>query len=177
MKLSKIKNQNLNINLKKFLLPMLTETSKGTKYWEPPKKKPNTKDVKRYLSSKALQLHQFLDIAKSLDISFKHKKLLDVGSGNCLITKMLLKFTNLSQAIGTDPFDMDEHTLIPNSKKSDQMLLENFITKKNFILKFKNYKNYLAETAENFSFIPNDYKFKINKKKKNFYLRKLMQMI
>ncbi len=39
MKLSKIKNQNLNINLKKFLLPMLTETSKGTKYWEPPKKK------------------------------------------------------------------------------------------------------------------------------------------
>ena len=38
MKLFKLKNQNLEINLSKFLLPMLTKTSKGTKYWEPPKK-------------------------------------------------------------------------------------------------------------------------------------------
>ena len=88
MKLLKLKNQNLEINLSKFLLPMLTKTSKGTKYWEPPKKKPKSIDIKRYLSSKALQLHQFLEISKSLNISFKNKKLLDIGSGNCLITKM-----------------------------------------------------------------------------------------
>ena len=173
MKLFKLKNQNLEVNFKKYLLPMLTKTSKDTKYWEPPKKKPNDKDIKRYLSSKALQLHQFLDIAKSLNISFKNKKLLDIGSGNCLITKMLLKFTNLSQAIGTDPFDMDEHLLIPNSKKSDEIILEKFLLKKKKFLKFENYKSHLAETAENYSFAPSDYQLKKFKNKKNFRFKKL----
>ena len=173
MKLFNLKNQSLEVNFKKFLLPMLTKTSIGTKYWEPPQKKPNSNDIKRYLSSKALQLHQFLDISKSLNISFKNKKLLDIGSGNCLITKMLLKFTDLSEAIGADPFDMDEHLLIPNSKKSDEIILEKFLSKRNYFLKFKNYKSYLAETAENYSFIPSDYRLKKFKNQKKFNFKKL----
>lgn len=173
MKLFKLKNQNLEVNLNKFLLPMLTTTSKGTKYWEPPKKKTKTIDTKRYLSSKALQLHQFLDISKSLNISFKNKKLLDIGSGNCLITKMLLKLTDLSHAVGTDPFGMNEHELIPNSKIKDELLFKNFIIKKNKLLKFKNYKKFLAETAENYSFVPSDYKLKKFNNKKIFSFKKI----
>lgn len=173
MRSFKLRKERFDVSLSKFLFPMLTKTTKGTKYWEPPNQKPNIKDINRYLSSKALQLHQFLDISKSLNLDFKNKKLLDIGSGNCLITKMILKFTSLSNAIGTDPYGMNEHLLIPNSKKSDEVLLEKFLTQKNSILKFKNYQNFLAETAENYSFIPADYKLKKYKNKKNFSFKKI----
>ena len=51
-------NSKLEVNEKKFLLPMLTPTSKGTKYWEPSPK--GGKLTKRYFGRVLLQLKIFL---------------------------------------------------------------------------------------------------------------------
>ena len=56
---------------KKFLLPMLTPTSKNTNYYDPT---PPGKIKMSYIASKILQLHQFLYISKSLNLELKKKK-------------------------------------------------------------------------------------------------------
>ena len=52
----------LPVNEKKYLIPFLTGTSKGTKYYEPA---PINKIAKAYLADKLLQFHQFIDILSS----------------------------------------------------------------------------------------------------------------
>ena len=52
----------LPVNEKKYLIPFLTGTSKGTKYYEPA---PINKITKAYLADKLLQFHQFIDILSS----------------------------------------------------------------------------------------------------------------
>ena len=62
----KNKYSKIEVSEKKFLLPMLTPTSKGTRYWEPPPI--GGKITKRYFGRVLLQLHQILGLLYSLNI-------------------------------------------------------------------------------------------------------------
>ena len=61
----------LPVDEKKYLKPFLTSTNINTRYWESP---PENNMSDTYLTSKLMQIHQLLDMFKSLDIDFKNKK-------------------------------------------------------------------------------------------------------
>ena len=161
-------NSKLEISEKKFLLPMLTPTSKGTKYWEPSPE--GGKLTKRYFGRVLLQLHQILGLLYSLNIETKNKKFLDIGTGNALIPQLFLNYTDISSATGVDPYEENEHVSSWQPSKTSENLkqiisfINNNSDKKNFF--FKKYKK--IKNLENFSFIPSDIKLKINNNKKEF---------
>ena len=72
MKIKSIKNFSKKLipaYTKKFIIPMLTPTSKNTKYYDPtPPEK-----LKWVIRSRILQFHQFLSICNSLGISLNKK--------------------------------------------------------------------------------------------------------
>ena len=89
MKYFKLTNKSkIPVNFKRYLIPMLTSTTKGSRYWETPPKGPMTRS---YIGEKILQIHQFLSLMKELNVSL-NKKVLDVGAGNALISKLILEF-------------------------------------------------------------------------------------
>ena len=65
----------LPVDEKKYLKPFLTSTNINTRYWESP---PENNMSDTYLTSKLMQIHQLLDMFKSLDIDFKNKNFLDI---------------------------------------------------------------------------------------------------
>ncbi len=164
----KNKYSKLEVSEKKFLLPMLTPTSKGTRYWEPPPKE--GKITKRYFGRVLLQLHQILGLLYSLNIETKNKKFLDIGTGNALIPQLFLNYTDISTATGVDPYEENEHVSSwqPNKTSENLRQIIKFINKnsdkKNFY--FRKYKKFI--NLENFSLIPPDTKLKKNSSKKEF---------
>lgn len=89
-----------------YLLPFLNPTSPGTNYWDsPPPGAANDRQRGRIL----LQLHQFVDLTRRTGIETKGKKLLDIGTGNGMIPRLMLEFTDLGEAVGVDPFLDGEH--------------------------------------------------------------------
>ncbi len=89
-----------------FLLPYLNPTSPGTDYWDsPPPGAANERQRGRIL----LQLHQVVDLMRRAGIETKNKRLLDIGTGNGLIPRLMLEFTDLGSAVGIDPFLDGEH--------------------------------------------------------------------
>ena len=104
----------LPVSEKKYLLPFLTSTTKGTNYYETPYHIGISKD---YLADKLLQLHQFLDIIKSLGIKSNNKSFIDIGTGNGLMPKFLLMTSSFSKVLGTDKY-------APYEDKSSNIPLE-----------------------------------------------------
>ena len=160
----------LPVNEKKYLIPFLTGTSKGTKYYEPA---PINKIAKAYLADKLLQFHQFIDIFMSLNINLINKSFLDVGTGNGLIPKTLLVTNFMKKVLGTDLYSPYEHesASIPLENQVEKKFY-NFLKKsiKNGFISYKNYKKYLKSTAEGEVFQPQDISIKnINIKKINRY--------
>lgn len=145
----------LPVSEKKFLIPFLTNTSKGTNYFDPPPKKQASKI---YFSSKVLQFHQILDLFKSINVDMKKKSFLDVGTGNGLIPKALIATKSVRFAYGTDLYSPYEHgsANIPleNEKNTKNFfkILSKSILKRN--LKYESYKNNLRESAEREIFQP-----------------------
>ena len=89
-----------------FLLPYLNPTSPGTNYWDsPPPGIANERQRGRIL----LQLHQAIDLMRRANVETKNKRLLDIGTGNGMIPRLLLEFTDLGSAVGIDPFLDGEH--------------------------------------------------------------------
>ena len=56
-----------------------------------------------------LQLHQILGLLYSLNIKTKNKKILDIGTGNALIPQLFLNYSDISSAVGVDPYEKNEH--------------------------------------------------------------------
>ena len=96
----------LPIDNNKYLFQMLSPTSPGTNYWESPVS-PNLAD--RQVGRIILQCHQVLDIFDEIGFDLRGKSLLDIGTGNGLIPRLLLKLTELARATGIDPFLDGEH--------------------------------------------------------------------
>lgn len=154
---------------KKFILPMLTPTSKNSNYYDPT---PPGKIKMGYIASRILQFHQFLSISNSLGINLNKKKILDLGSGNGLVSKLLCRYSGAKEVIAADPFFVNENTSSKQQTMTEKEYsrIVRFIEKNNKKnLKFSSYKRYITETAENYSFIPADVIIKQNKRNKPIY--------
>ncbi len=91
-----------------FLLPYLTPTSPGTNYWEPPPPE-NTEALRREDGRVLLQLHQIIDILVRTGTDLKNKTLLDIGTGNGMIPRLILHYCDIKSAVGIDPYLDGEH--------------------------------------------------------------------
>ena len=174
MKYFKLTNKSkIPVNFKRYLIPMLTSTTKGSRYWETPPKGPMTRS---YIGGKILQIHQFLSLMKELNVSLNKKKVLDVGAGNALISKLILEFAPIKEIVATDPYERNTHISSWQPERNDENFLKIYkffkkiSTKK---LSFRNYKNILEETAESNTFIPQDIEIKKSKFKKRFTFHKI----
>jgi len=149
-------NISLPVSEKKYLLPFLTKSSKGTKYYDTPA---TLKVKKKYFAEKLLQFHQFVDIFNSIGVNLKNKNFLDVGTGNGIIPKALLLTNKVNTATGTDMYSPYEHgsAKIPiedrNFEKFTKYLKKSIIKNKLF---YKLYSNDIKETAEKNIFRPDD---------------------
>ncbi len=164
---------SLPVSEEKYLLPFLTLTTKGTKYYDTPK---NIKITKNYFAEKLLQFHQFIDIFNSVGINLKNKNFLDVGTGNGIIPKSLLLTNQVDGAVGTDMYSPFEHG---SAKIPDEGNFKKFIkylknaTKKNQ-LSYQLYSRDIKETAEKNIFRPEDIsieKFNLKKLKSYKFLK------
>lgn len=90
-----------------FLLPFLAPTSPGTQYWEPP---PPGGALDRQRGRILLQLHQLLDLLQRAGFDANGKTMLDIGTGNGMIPRLMLEFSGLASAVGVDPYLDGEHT-------------------------------------------------------------------
>lgn len=166
IKYLKISNIKLPINKKKYLLDILNPTSKGSKYYEP---KPESEISKIQVGRIILQCHQILSLFKSLNINLKNKRMLDIGTGNGLVPRILLKISDLKEAIGSDPYLDGEHK--SSWQKHDHQkaisLLNNILTQTKNKLNINVYKKNLK--FENFSFFPVPIKISRKSKKNKKY--------
>ena len=91
-----------------FLLPFLNPTSPGTRYWEPPPA--HDKEVVRRQDGRVmLQLHQLIDLVRRTGVDLAGKAMLDIGTGNGMIPRLMLQYTGLERAVGIDPYLDGEH--------------------------------------------------------------------
>ncbi len=104
-----------------FLLPFLSPTSPGTNYWDSPPPGPM---LDRQRGRVVLQLHQVLALLAACGVDLAGKRLLDIGTGNALIPRLMLQFSDLDAAVGTDPFLSGEHTTSWQAHDEDDALLE-----------------------------------------------------
>ena len=91
-----------------FLLPFLNPTSPGTRYWEPPPPH-NTDVIRRQDGRVMLQLHQLVDLVRRTGTDLAGKAMLDIGTGNGMIPRLMLQYTALDHAVGIDPYLDGEH--------------------------------------------------------------------
>ncbi len=154
----------LPVSFEKYLLPALSPTSPGTNYWD---SKPESKISREQLGRIVLQVHQILDIFKSLGVKLHNKNFLDIGTGNGMIPRLLLELSNLSESVGTDPFLDGEHSTSWQKHNHDKTFasINNFI--KNSCKSNLEYRKYFELTYnENSTFIPQNVKIAIPKAKK-----------
>ncbi len=119
-------NISLPVNEKKYLIPFLTSTIRGSKYFETPK---NLRVKKEYYAEKLLQFHQFIEIFHSIGVNLKNKSFIDVGTGNGILPKTLLLANKVKSVLGTDMYSPYEH-------ESARIPLEDGVFKK-FLRYFK----------------------------------------
>ena len=82
-----------------YLVPLLNPTSKGTQYWESP---PEGVVLDRHMGRMLLQAHQILGLMAQAGFSLSGKRMLDIGTGNGMIPRLLLALSELESAVGSD---------------------------------------------------------------------------
>jgi SAM-dependent methyltransferase len=127
-----------------FLLPFLSPTSPGTKYWDSPPPGPMNQ---RLLGRMVLQLHQALALFRKCGVDLRGKKFLDIGTGTGLTPRMMLEFSEIESAVGADPYRIGEHAAGTRTTDED----EAFQSMKSFILEhspgaldYENYRNLMG---------------------------------
>ncbi len=104
-----------------FLLPYLNPTSPGTNYWDSP---PPGTASERQRGRVLLQVHQVVDLMRRAGVETKGKSLLDIGTGNGMIPRLLLEFSDLGSAWGIDPFLDGEHKSSWQVHDRDELFVE-----------------------------------------------------
>jgi hypothetical protein len=90
----------------RYLSVALSPTSPGTNYWDPPPPSPlNDRQRARIL----LQTHQVVQVFRMAGVQTRGKHLLDIGTGNGMVPRLLLEISDLARATGVDPFLDGEH--------------------------------------------------------------------
>lgn len=90
-----------------YLLPFLSPTSKGTNYWDSPPSQPE--ELQRRFGRIFLQVHQLMDLLLRAGIELKGRHMLDIGTGNGMVPRLMLRYTPLTAAVGSDLFLDGEH--------------------------------------------------------------------
>ncbi|MDC1128480.1 methyltransferase domain-containing protein [Candidatus Pelagibacter sp.] len=150
------KGIRLPVSEKKYLIPFLTPTKKGTKYFETPN---NLRVTNEYYAAKLCQFHQFIDIFNSIGVNLEKKTFIDVGTGNGIIPKTLLLTNKIKSVLGTDLYSPYEHgsARIPLEDGLLKKYLKYFKNKlKKNILSYDFYKKDNTESAEKEIFQPED---------------------
>lgn len=135
-----------------FLLPFLSPTSPGTQYWDSPPPGPITDRARGRV---VLQLNQVLQILRKCGVALEGKRLLDIGTGNGLIPRLMLEFSPIESAVGVDPYLSGEHKTSWQPHDQDETFRETreFIqTHSPGALDFERYRHLLG--YEHFSLVP-----------------------
>ena len=97
--------------------------------------------------------------------------MLDIGTGNGMVPRVMLEISDIKEALGTDPFLDGEHKTSWQKHDHDEaiLLVRKIIKQSKNLLNAHNYKKNLR--FENFSFYP--VPIKINKKNKSYKFKQL----
>ncbi len=90
----------------RYLFVALSPTSAGTNYWDPP---PPSALNDRQRARILLQTHQIVQAFRLAGVPTAGKHLLDIGTGNGMVPRLLLEISDLGRATGVDPFLDGEH--------------------------------------------------------------------
>lgn len=100
--------QKLPFSDERYLFPFMMPTSDGTHYRDGPP----PGDLKEHQKGRILlQVHQLLHLLREYGVELAGKQMLDVGTGNGMIPKLLLELSELESAVGSDPF-LDGETVV-----------------------------------------------------------------
>ena len=96
-------NIDLPVNLEQNLLAFLNPTKKGTNYWESPSEVLESLSLREYerIVKQAIEIYNVIFSENDND---QIKTLLDVGTGNGLVPRLLASISPLIHAVGIDPF-------------------------------------------------------------------------
>jgi hypothetical protein len=136
----------------RFLLRALTPTACGTNYWDPPPPAPLSERQKGRI---ILQTHQLVQAFRMAGVELAGKHLLDIGTGNGLVPRLLLEISELDRATGIDPFLDGEHKTSwqPHDHDNELKQLREFIfTQCGGRLEISTYERFLGH--ENYSMRP-----------------------
>jgi len=92
----------------KYLVPFLKPAAPGTNFWDLPP--PGAKPL-RHRGHCILQVHQILHFFKVFNVELSGKALLDIGTGNGMVPRLLLALSDIGLAVGADPYLEGEHTV------------------------------------------------------------------
>lgn len=129
-----------------FLLPFLNPTSPGTDYWQSPPQRESV--VRRQDGRVMLQIHQLIDLVRRTGADLTGKRMLDIGTGNGMIPRLALHYTELGSAVGVDPFLEGEHMSSPVPHDRDTLfreLVETVDQRCAGVFDFESYKDLTSE--------------------------------
>lgn len=128
----------------RFLFAALSPTSPGTHYWDPP---PPSALNDRQRARILLQTHQIVQVLEMAGVAIAGKHLMDIGTGNGMVPRLLLEISELDQATGVDPFLDGEHKTSwqPHDHDEELRALRRFIVERmRGTLDPKGYRQYLG---------------------------------
>jgi len=105
----------------RFLTDYLSPTTGGTHHRESAQASDTTD---RQHGRVLLQIHQILNIFYKFGIELSAKTMLDIGTGNGLIPRLILELSSLEKAVGTDLFLDGEHQTSWQPHDHDKSLKE-----------------------------------------------------
>ncbi len=142
-----------------FLIPFLNPTSPGTNYWDAA---PKVKIMDRQIGNSILQFSQLVSLLRNLNTDFENKSFLDIGTGDGVIPKLLLRYTKIKRAIGIDPYLAGEY--IARRKADDNENFEDIISvidkRLNGSFEIENFRDLLK--FEHSALRPNKFKYELN---------------
>lgn len=141
----------------RFLFPYMMPTSKNTQLRDGPP----PGDLQDHQRGRILlQVHQLLYLLQAFGIDLRGKRLLDVGTGNGMIPRLALEYSELDSAVGCDPY-LDGETVVSwqvhDQDKAFTELREFIDRHADGRFDFDNYRQ-LAR-LENYSLIPAPVRF------------------
>lgn len=141
---------SLPIDDSRYLLPLLSPTSKGTGIRD---SQPHGQLINRQFGRIYLQIHQILNVLREHNYNLSGKTMLDVGTGNGMVPRMLAKYCDMAEAVGSDLFlDGGSSTSFqPHNQADVAGEIENFIDNQGY-LSYESYEHLVG--FENYTKIP-----------------------
>ncbi len=157
-----------NSDISKYLLPYLSPTSPGTKYWE---SQPSGNLTDRQIGRICLQVHQLVEKIEKT-VGSKKISFLDIGTGNGFIPRLIPYFKEVEFSHGCDPFLDGEHQTGFQKHNRDNEFLRilefmKSVSDSENVMRFEDYA--IKTMNEHFYGMPLPIKLILNEENKSFY--------